>query len=80
MKTTKYPLARSRMIILYKFYLMTNSFFKLLIVKTFKEKTTFVTKHLGLKNKNFRYRSIDHIHIYILNPMTHIFEGMFHSL
>ncbi len=80
MKTTEYPLARSRMIILYKFHLMTNSFFKFLIVKTFKEKATFVTKHLGLKNKNFRYRGINYIHIYILNPTTHIFEGMFHSL
>ncbi len=80
MKTTEYPLARSRMIILYKFYLMTNGFFKFLIVKTFKEKTTFVTKHLRFKNKNFRYRGIDYIHIYILNPTTYIFEGTFHSL
>ncbi len=62
MQTSKYTIGRFRVIILYKIDMPTNSYIKLFLIKTFKEKTTFITKNLWFYDKYIRYFCSNYIH------------------
>ncbi|XLU04345.1 hypothetical protein Aeroheme_01457 [Aeromonas sp. DSM 116730] len=50
------------MIILHKRHLMANRRFKLLVVKTLKEKTTLIAKYFWFENQHAGDIGLDHIH------------------
>ncbi len=65
MQAAQYPFRRLGVIILDKGNRISYRLFKQLVVKTLKEKATFITKHFWFKNKHIRNSSLDYIHLYI---------------
>ena len=62
MQASKYTVCRFRVIILYKIDMPSNSYIKLLLIKTFEEKTTFITKKRWFYDKYIRYFCCNYIH------------------
>ncbi|KDF63659.1 hypothetical protein AF40_00429 [Enterobacter roggenkampii MGH 54] len=63
------------MVILNKFYFSTYYLFENFLIKTFKEKSTCITKYFWFKNKHIWNCCINYIHCHISTLLTEYFSN-----